>query len=173
MEDMWIDKEIEERRRILDLPSSEQGFALRGLPMVRMDAADEIIDPQQRIQEALDYAEYESEQMSGILENDATDLITTRIQALYRGGIRCQLCMMYAWNEQCYMHDMAECDRHVEGPAAKALLAKWSNICAYANEYKGRSQKCGFPPALCCVQPQARMLYCRWWLCCSQSPMAF
>lgn len=168
VEDLWIEQEVDQRRVKLQLPSPETGYILirQHQSQPQRQGGKTVLDEEQGIlgaghtsfwrsllREALDRAEEDHERTFGYSE-DSTYYFTlrARVRAWSRGGIRCQVCMMYKWSEDCYLHDMESCTLHKESKAATVLLHKWSGIRGSEMGLEGERHRClhcRFPVEVC------------------------
>ncbi|KAJ6436771.1 Alpha-galactosidase 2 [Purpureocillium lavendulum] len=151
VEDMWIEKEVAQRRAALAVdvvrPPSP---ALCGSTDDGTDDLDPEEEQRLRIHEALQYAKNQREQasMSGGYYSFTLNL-RKRLAAWYKGGVRCQLCLMYEWSEVCYLHDMEECQMRPEAQRARSLLNQWSDLRGAEGGTAECCPGCRFPLFVC------------------------
>ncbi|KAH7113061.1 hypothetical protein EDB81DRAFT_922310 [Dactylonectria macrodidyma] len=164
VEDLWIEKEVDKRRAKLRIPSREGYILIRQhqkqqpqrpdgktAAVPERSASDEHLAS--TLRQALDAAEDEEERTSGFWGDSAFySALGARVRAWRRGGISCQVCMMYNWDEACYLHDMETCTLHKESKAAATLLRKWSGIRpgdGGEESETGQCPHCRFPAQVC------------------------
>lgn len=153
VEDLWIEGEVARRCAKLGLRENTPGDTV-GSPLPYDDTATVgNIGEGERLltlRACLEDSEAAAERAYGCMgDSSFLDPLGVRTRAWRRGGIRCQLCMAYGWNEDCYLHDITDCSMHRESRSTIALLGTWSGMRGAEGGEGLQCPQCRFPAVVC------------------------